>query len=195
MSPRSVRRLFDTARRGPWAPFLLIATDGYKFYASVISRTFGVSCVYGQVMKTWRKDRITKVEKKLVIGSKWRLEDALIESEDSHKLNTSFIERLNLTFRQGSAYLCRRTACHSRSEDHLSDHLEIQRCHYNFMRPHSALKFVKVMRTPAMQAGLATRRLSFRDVFLSSRPYWRSNVTLVARGGRVVHEVGSARAS
>ena len=102
--------IFDTARRGQWAPFPLIATDGYKFYASVISRTFGVNCVYGQVMKTWRKDRITKVEKKLVIGSKWRLEDALIESEDSHKLNTSFIERLNLTVRQGSSYLCRRTA-------------------------------------------------------------------------------------
>ena len=77
----------------------------------------------------WRKDRFTKVETKLVIGSKWRLEDALEESEDSHKLNTSFIERLNLTVRQGSAYLCRRTACHSRSEEHLRDQLELQRCH------------------------------------------------------------------
>ena len=31
------------------------------------------------------------------------------ESEDSSKLNTSFVERLNQTIRQGSAYLFRRT--------------------------------------------------------------------------------------
>ena len=146
--------------------------------------------MYGQVMKTWSKDRITKVERKLVIGSKWRLEDALFESEDSHKLNTSFIERINLTVRQGSSYLCRRTACHSRSEDLLKDHLEIRRCHYNFMRTHSSLKFGKVTRTPAMQAGLAKKRLSFREVFLSSRPDCGSNVRLIARGGGVVRETG-----
>ena len=90
----------------------MIATDGYKYYQSVVQKIFGVNCVYGQVMKTWRKNRITRVETKLVIGSEWRLQDALEESEDSHKLNTSFIERLNLTVRQGSAYLGRRTACH-----------------------------------------------------------------------------------
>ncbi len=147
---------------------------------SVVQRIFGVNCVYGQVMKSWRKDRITKVETKLVIGSKWRLRDALYESEDSHKLNTSFIERLNLTVRQGSAYLCRRTACHSRSEEHLRDQLELQRCHYNFMRVHRSLRFGSELRTPAMQAGIATKRLSFREVFLSARRDWRSNATLMA---------------
>ncbi len=147
--------------------FPLITTDGYKHYKGVIQRTLGVNCVYGQVMKTWRKDRITKVERTLVIGSDWRLRDALLNSEDSTKLNTSFIERLNLTVRQGSAYLGRRTACHSRSEELLDDHLELRRCHYNFIRLHRALKFGSEMRTPAMQAGLARRRLSFRDIFLS----------------------------
>jgi hypothetical protein len=33
------------------------------------------------------------------------------------------------------------------------------------MRPHSALRFGKATRTPAMQAGLATKRLTFRDIF------------------------------
>lgn len=40
------------------------------------------------------------------------------------------------------------------------------RCHYNFLRPHRALKFGKQTKTPAMQAGLAIERLSFREVFL-----------------------------
>ena len=43
-------------------------------------------------------------------------------------------------------------------------------CHYNFIRPHRALKFGSEMRTPAMQAGFARRRLSFREVFLSEMP-------------------------
>jgi len=73
---------------------------------------------------------------------------------------------LNLTIRQGSAYLSRRTPCHARSREHLEDHLELLRCHYNFIRPHSALKFGTEVRTPAMQAGLVSRRLSVREVFM-----------------------------
>ena len=38
----------------------------------------------------------------------------------------------------------------------------------NFIRPHRALKFGKVIRTPGMQAGLVARRLRFRDIFRSS---------------------------
>ena len=43
--------------------------------------------------------------------------------------------------------------------------LNILRFHYNFLRPHQALKFGPEIRTPAVQAGLAKRRFSFRDVF------------------------------
>ncbi len=39
--------------------------------------------------------------------------------------------------------------------------------YYNFLRPHKALKFSKTIRTPAMQAGLAKKCLSFREVFTS----------------------------
>ena len=38
------------------------------------------------------------------------MEQLLFESEDSSTINSSFIERLNLTLRQGCAYLGRRTA-------------------------------------------------------------------------------------
>ena len=93
--------------------------------------------------------------------------DSRLESEDSSTLNTSFIERLNLTLRQACAYLTRRTTCHARGHDQLDNQLEIVRCHYNFLRPHRALRFGKETRTPAMQAGLLNRRFSFREVFLT----------------------------
>jgi hypothetical protein len=60
------------------------------------------------VIKTRRNDRIVKVERRGLIGDALRLEEMLRDSEDSSKLHTSFVERLNLTIRQGSAYLFRR---------------------------------------------------------------------------------------
>ena len=108
----------------------LITTDGFKFYERVIGRVFGPACVYGQVIKTRRNDRVVKVERRAVIGA-GRLKQALRDSEDSVKLNTSFVERLNLTIRQGSSYLGRRTICQARWKQCLDDHLELLRCHYN----------------------------------------------------------------
>ena len=77
----------------------LITTDGFKYYTQVIRQIFGYGCVYDVVMKTRRKDRVVKVDRYRVLGSRWQLEEALLRSEDSSKLNTSFIERLNLTIR------------------------------------------------------------------------------------------------
>jgi hypothetical protein len=59
------------------------------------------------------------------------LEERLRDSEGFSKLNTSFVERLNLTIRQGSAYLFRQTICHARWKERLEDHLELLRCYYN----------------------------------------------------------------
>ena len=100
------------------------------------------------------------------MGASWRFDVALHSSEDSSTLNTSFIDRMNLTIRQGSASLSRRTLSQARSEGKLEAHLELRRCHDNFVCPHGALKLGREVRTPAMPAGLATRRLTFREVFV-----------------------------
>ena len=47
----------------------------------------------------------------------------------------------------------------------MENHLSLIQCYYNFIRPHIALKFGKEIRTPAMQAGIVKRKLSFRDIF------------------------------
>ncbi len=78
----------------------MVTTDGFEFYKKATERIFGSACLYGQVIKTRRTDRVVKVERRAVIGAEWRWEEALRESEDSVKLNTSFIERLNLTIRR-----------------------------------------------------------------------------------------------
>jgi transposase-like protein/IS1 family transposase len=157
----------NVAERAKGEDIPLITTDGFEFYERVIGQVFGPACVYGQVVKTRRNNRIVKVERRVVIGTEGRFEERLRRSEDSSTLNTSFIERLNLTIRQGSAYLCRRTICYARWRERLEGHLELLRCYYNFARPHRSLKFGREIRTPAMQAGLVGKRLTLRQIFCS----------------------------
>src|SRR2546430_16884555 len=70
----------------------LLVTDGFGFYEKVVGRVSGPGCLYGQLIKTRRNNRVVKVERRIVLGGAWRLEQALRESEDSVKLNTSFVE-------------------------------------------------------------------------------------------------------
>ena len=157
--------LNEVILRGHLVGFPLIATDGFEYYFAALVRLLGPACVYGQVIKTRRNNRVVRVERRVKIGTARRLKDALLESEDSETLNTAFVERLNLTIRQGSAYLRRRSPCHAQCADQLREHVELLRCHYNFVRPHGALKFGGETRTPAMQAGLVSRRLTLSDIF------------------------------
>ena len=169
----------DVILRGRLVGFPLIATDGFEYYFAVIARLIGPACVYGQVIKTRRNNRVVRVERRVKIGTARHLKEALLESEDSETLNTSFVERLNLTIRQGSAYLRRRSPCHARCEDQLRGHVELLRCHYNFVRRHRGLKFGSVCRTPAMQAGLVSKPLTLSDIFSARGPSLRLFVAVV----------------
>ena len=48
---------------------------GFEFYQKVIRRFFGPACLYGQVLKTRRNDRIIKVERRALHGAAWQFED------------------------------------------------------------------------------------------------------------------------
>ena len=163
---RNIKTLLNQVIDSCWIvnPFIF-TTDGFEPYSWATKNLLNSICMYAQVITKRRKNRVIKVERRLIIGTMSKMEQLLFESEDSSTINTSFIERLNLTIRQSCAYLGRRTACHSRSKDLLADNLALQMCYYNFVRPHSALKFGDETRTPAMQAGLVKKQLSFREIF------------------------------
>ncbi len=160
--------LFEVLRKGRIHKQVLFTTDGFDMYRWFAQRYMPGACIHGQVIKKRRKNRVTSVRRSLSGGTRRQLDYALFRSEDSSTLNTSFVERHNLTIRQSSSYLGRRTAGHARAVEALEEHLELLQLHYNFMRPHLALRFGAELRTPAMQAGLAHRKLSFRDVFAMS---------------------------
>jgi hypothetical protein len=149
----------------------LITTDGFGPYGPVVKGMFGANCVYGQVIKTRRKNKIVQIERKLIIGDRDGLEEVLEQSEDSKTLNTSFVERHNLSIRRGCSYLNRLTPAHARRTDRLDQQTELYRCYYNFVRPHMALKFGRLYKAPAMQAGLADKPLTFRQIFMSESSF------------------------
>ena len=78
------------------------------------------------MLKTQRLYRVIRLERRVKIGTVTRLRTALWESEDSETLNTSFVERLNLTFRQASAYLRRPSPCHARGANQPRRHVELR---------------------------------------------------------------------
>ncbi len=152
-------------RRGRIEHGFLFTTDGFEMYERAAKRLLKGVCIYGQVIKRRRENRVVRVDRRLLLGTPAELEDALFHSEDSSTLNTSFIERHNLTISQGCSNLRRRTPCHTRRTEFLEGQVALLMAYYNFRRPHTALKFGATVRTPAMQAGLAKKKLSFRDVF------------------------------
>jgi len=77
----------DVILRGRLVGVPLTATDGFAYYFGVIARFFGSECVYGQVLKTRRNDRVVRVERRVKIGTTTRLKAALWESEDSETLS------------------------------------------------------------------------------------------------------------
>ena len=89
--------------------------------------------------------------------------DAPVKSE--HHLSDGIAET-NL-FQEGSNLVFLHLHVLDRTINPLANVLGSLGSYYNFVRPHWALRFGKTVRTPAMQAGLVRRRLSFRDVFTS----------------------------
>ena len=165
--------------RGRVVGFPLIATEGFEYYVGVIERLLGSACVSGHVRKARRNDRVVRVERRRRIGTAGRLKAALWESEDSETLHTSFVERLNLTIRQGSAYVRRRSPCHARGADQLHGHVDLVRGAYNFIRPHRALTCGRETRTPAMQAGWVNAPMNWSDIFTAPAALYAFHVAVV----------------
>jgi hypothetical protein len=96
---------------------------------------------YGQVEKTREGKRVTKVEKKLVLGS---------PATDLAFVSTSLLERQNGTARSRNRYLVRKTYGFAKTVPYMDDQCEVDKTFYNFCRKHRGLKG----ETPAMRHGL-----------------------------------------
>ena len=96
--------------------------------------------IYGQVKKNYRRRKLVRVTPVMRLGTEADLKGALQRLGLSGRLNTAFIERVNLTVRHGVAALARRTWATSQQSPHLLAHLQWWRAYYHFVRPHTSLR-------------------------------------------------------
>jgi len=185
----------------------LFLSDGYPHYLTAIVTHFGhwvqpprrqatgpvpkprwmplPELLYAQVVKTLRRRRLVEVKHRVVFGTKAAVAQVLATC--GWQINTSFVERLNLSLRQRVAAMRRRSATSCKGEDGLGQHLALFQVYHNFVLPHASLRqalaepiatngtgSAKVWRpcTPAMAAGLTDRVWSLKEVLLFRVPPW-----------------------
>ena len=141
--------------------------------------------IYGQVKKSYRRRKLIRVSQVMRLGTEDALKAALQGLGLSGRLNTAFIERVNLTVRHGVAALARRTWATAQQSPHLLAHLEWWRAYYHFVRPHESLRVALVQprergdnlpaqrsrqRTEALAVGRTSRRWTAREVLCHPLP-------------------------
>jgi len=122
-----------TAHFGQWLP---LGRQGRKVRRWQVDP----SLIYGQVKKSYRRRRLVRVTPVMRLGTEDALTAALQGMGFSGRLNTAFIERVNLTIRHGIAALARRTWATAQQSPYLLAHLEWWRAYYHFVRPHESLR-------------------------------------------------------
>ena len=111
---------------------------------------------YATVHKTRENGKVVKVTRSIIFGETKEVELILKLSPVSNTINTAFVERSNLTLRNHSKKLTRKTICFAKEKQGLVAQMCIVVMYYNFSKAHSALtiklKGNKITRTPAMAA-------------------------------------------
>jgi hypothetical protein len=113
--------------------------------------------ISGQVKKSYRRRQLVRITHVMRLGTGAALKVALQGLGFSGRLNTAFIERVNLTVRHGVAALARRTWATAKPAPQLLAHLQWWRAYSHFVRPHTSLRLALVQPAAARwQAGGAT---------------------------------------
>ena len=95
--------------------------------------------IYAQVVKVRAHGRVVEVERKVVFGDPEALTDLLTTLPTSQTINTSFIERHNLTQRQSNRRLTRRTNGFSKDLSWFERQLWLSLAYYHLILPHQSL--------------------------------------------------------
>jgi len=140
--------------------------------------------LYAQVIKQYRRRRIAEVRHQVYLGTPEAYRQALCDLGFSGRIQTAFIERLNLTIRRSIAGLARRSWSAAHSLSKLALQFEWWRAVYHFTRPHRSLRQVigepsarprYRSRTPAQAAGLTDRRWTVQELLARPAPPVRTS--------------------
>ncbi len=144
--------LFMTDLADRLANRVQLTTDGHKMYVKAVEAGFGDGIDFAQLVKIYGTpydelgQRTGSME---VIGTQ---EFVRSGDPDLDKINTSYIERQNLTMRMGMRRFVRQTNGYSKKVENMAAAIALHYLYYNFARPHMSLG---KNTTPAMAAGVS----------------------------------------
>jgi len=168
----------------------LITSDEFKAYKTEILRLYGcwvpmerrgrygrppkdrlltpADLLYATVHKTRENGRVVRVEERLQFGTQASLDRALLVSNRSSSVNTSFLERYNGTDRGQNKRKARKTYCFSKDWAVHGSMTKFVMYSYNFCWSVRTLRLeispgVFRPRTPAMAAGLSDHVWSMKE--------------------------------
>lgn len=96
--------------------------------------------LYAQVVKQRERGQVVAVSSKVVFGDADAVNQRLASSSVSTSINTSFVERENLTLRQQNRRLTRKTNAYSKELPWLEKHLWLSLAYYHLVLPHESLR-------------------------------------------------------
>ena len=178
---------------------LLLCADGCAAYVKAAGAVFREPLRFGQkgrpflrpwdnlnvaqVVKQYVRKRVVGVERRLVQGSMAQVQTLLAETQGGGTINTSYIERLNATFRARLAALVRRGRALARQTTTLHQAMYLVGTVYNFCTYHHSLRVAIhlpvnrrrwVSRTPAIAAGITDHLWTVEELlsFQVPLPRW-----------------------
>lgn len=165
---------------------ILVTSDKLRSYLQALLEVFGVvdeDCpahkvfpegfLYAQIDKERVHGHLVAVDRKPVVGTMDQIQAVLDEDGISNVINTSFVERDNLSVRQHNGRLVRKTLSYSKSWQMHQDAIDFEDAVHNFVRVHSSLRLALTTpqgrriwqeRTPAMAAGITDHPWSIREL-------------------------------
>jgi IS1 family transposase/transposase-like protein len=96
--------------------------------------------LYAQVVKVRENGRVTQVKTKVIFGKPEEIAAQLTNSPVSEAVNTSFVERGNLTQRQSNRRLTRKTNGFSKEIAWFEKQLWLSTAYYHLVLPHHSLR-------------------------------------------------------
>ncbi len=132
---------------------------------------------YAQVVKHRRRGRVISIETAVIFGDEGEIKELLSSSPVSRSINISAVERNNLSLRQNSKRLARKTNGFSKELERLEAQLYLASGYYHFVKEHLGLRLPLgeatkkwKPRTPAMAAGITDHIWSTRELLVYRVP-------------------------
>ena len=127
--------------------------------------------LYVHVVKEYKKNRLESITRRVVFGDPKKIDAILSKSVVSNKINTSYVERSNLTIRHVDARCNRKTLRFSKRKENHVRQLTLSLAYYHLCCPHRTLKKRHGRpTTPFMAAGLTDHVWTMGELLSSRSP-------------------------